>query len=173
MTKKSYARQMRDAKEKDIKDAREEVATQIKGNTIYDDIHGMYRSCGLLLAGYAESFNHLKVGEALPLLTEEQSTKVGTLVSGFQSDIKVLQTDLIAIREPFKEMVGGETNADKFVETIGVVDQFEEFVGRAKGTLDPTFRTLASEVSATRQLMPNQDPAVVTDVQEKTQDVTA
>jgi hypothetical protein len=168
MTKKSYARQMRDAKEREIKDARAEVAVQIEGNTVYDDIHQMYGTCGQLLAGYAASFNQLEVGKAVPLLDEEQKVKVGTLVSGFQTDIHQLQSDLIAIRAPFKDKSGGETNVDTFIETIGVVEQFQEFVGRTKGVLDPVFRSLSAEVATTRQLMPEQDPAVVTDVQEKT-----
>lgn len=173
MTKKSFARLQRDAEEKKVKDARQEVAIQIEGNTVYDEIHGIYQQCGLMLAGYAESFNQLKVGDALPRFSEEQKTKVGTLVSGFQTDIRQLQTDLIGIRAPFKELSGGETNVDRFIETIGVVDQFQEFINRSKGVLDPTFRDLSAEVGSVVQLLPQQDPSVITDVQVKNENVSA
>lgn len=168
MTKKSYARQQRDAKEKEIKDARDEVASQIEGNAVYDEIHGMYNQCGLMLAGYAESFNHLKIGDALPRMGPEQTTKVGTLVSGFKTDIMQLQTDLVGIRAPFADKTGGETDVDKFTDTIGIVDQFQEFINRSKLVLDPSFRSLSAEVASVAPLTPEQDPTVITDVQEKT-----
>lgn len=168
MTKKSLSRIKRDA---EIKDARSEVAIQIKDNTIYDDIHQMYNTCGQVLVGYATSFNQLDIKEAQPRFTPEQKVKVETLVSGFNSDIHTLQNDLLNIRKPFLDKQGGETSVDKFVETVGVVDQFGEFLGRSKGVLDPVFRSLSAEVSSVRILTPEQDPNVITDVQEKSNDV--
>jgi hypothetical protein len=164
MTKKSYSRQKRDA---EMKDARNEVAQHIKGNKIYDDIKDLYSSCGATIVTYANSYNELKVEEVLPHMQQEQQEKVKTLITGYHQDTETLIDDLVKINAPFKGKTGGEPSVDAFLETVGVVDQYQEFIGRAKGLLDPTFRALAAEVEVTRQLIDSQNQDVVTDVEAK------
>lgn len=163
MTKKSYARQMRDAKEKD---ARHEANIQIKDNKVYDEIQECYTASGRAIIGYVESFNELCVKEVIPVMTEQQQQKVEVLVKSFTSDVNELTNDLCKINEPFKDKRGGEPSLDKFIDTIGVVDQFSEFIGRAKNVLDPTFREMAAEVSIAVDRIKNDEtnPNVVTDV---------
>ena len=166
MTKKSLARQQRDAKEKD---AIKEANIQIKGNQIYDEIRNCYQTSGQAIASYAESFNELCIKEIIPNLDVEQQQKVEVLVKSFKEDIVTLTDDLIKINEPFKDKKGGEPSLDKFIDTIGVVDQFSELIGRTKNVLDPTFRALAAEVSVTLENItpPEQDVNVITDVTPK------
>lgn len=164
MTKKSLARQMRDEKEKD---ARVEANKQIKDNTIYDDIKQVYVKCGTTIIAYSTAFNNLCVDETVPLMTPEAQDKVKTLASGFKSDIETLTDDLVKINQPFVGKVGGEPNLDNFINTVGVIDQFSEFIGRAKNVLDPTFRAMAAEVSVVVDKQA-QDPNVITDVEPKT-----
>lgn len=163
MTKKSLARQTRDAKEKD---ARSEANNLIRTNKIYDEIRQCFQTSGQAIAGYAQSFNELCLNEIVPAMSEEQQQKVGVLVKGFKEDILTLTDDLCKINEPFKDKKGGEPELEKFIDTIGVVDQFSEFIGRTKSVLDPAFRALASEVSVTLEkiIPPEQNVNVVTDV---------
>ena len=170
MTKKSQARQLRDSQ---LKDARQEADSQIKGNKIYDDIGGVYKTCAETLVGYASSFNQLCVPELIPHMSQEQQQKVGTLTKAIKKDIDVFTHDLLKINIPFKDKAGGEAELEEYINTIGVIDQFAEFIGRCKGTLDPTFNALASEISVvidkieppSQSLQEQQDPSVVTDVQ--------
>lgn len=163
MTKKSLGRQQRDS---ELKDARTEVSLQIQGNKIYDDIQEVYEKCAHTLVGYAHGFNELCVDGALPYMTPEQRSKVQTLTSGFIHDTKQFTEDLVKINEPFKDKRGGELNVNKFVDTVGVVDQFSEFIGRCKGVLDPTFRAMAAEISEVEARLTANAP-ISTDVNTK------
>lgn len=167
MTQKSFARKQRDIQ---MKDARTEGCKQIEGNKIYDDIQEVYQTCGKTLIGYAKSYNELCVDEHIPVMTQEQSSKVKTLVGGFKEDIDTLTKDLLSINKPFVGKTGGEESLDKFIDTIGIVDQYSEFIGRCKGVLDPTFRALAAEISvidAEYEKQKSMDPNVVTTVEAK------
>jgi hypothetical protein len=166
MTKKSLGRLQRDAEAKQIKDARSEVAEQITGNTIYDGIHENYEACGRVLVGYAQGFNELNIKQAQPHFSQEQRVKVDTLASGFCTDIKALQGDLIKIRAPFVDKKGGEMDVDSYMQVLDTVEQFQEFIGRANGVLDPTLRSIAAEVISV-QMAAAQDPKVITDVEVK------
>ena len=163
MTKKSLARQQRD---REMKDARKEGNEQIKDNRVYDDIRDVYTNCAQTIIGYSKSFNELCVDEVIPYMTQDQEQKVKTLATGFKHDIDKFTTDLVKINQPFQGKTGGEPSLDKFIDTIGVVDQFSEFIGRAKGVLDPTFRAMASEVAVAVEKT-KIDPNVVTDVEVK------
>lgn len=168
MTRKSYSRQQRDSK---MKDARQEAGVQIKDNKIYDDIQSMYNECGRTLIGYSSALNELKINEHIEMMSAPQINKVKTLISGFARDVSSLTDDLVNIRKPFENKSGGEPNLDKFIDTVGVVEQFGEFIGRTKGLLDPTFRHLAAEVTEVNDRIQVQlkatDPAVITDVEVK------
>ena len=171
MTKKSQARQARDSQ---LKDARTEAATQIKDNAIYDDIKEVYVSCAETLVGYAHALNTVCVPTLIPHMDESQKQKIGLLTLSIKNDIDVFVEDLVTINTPFKDKVGGEPKLENYIDTIGVIDQFAEFIGRCKGTLDPTFASLASEISVVvdaipeskeEELQAQRDPNVITDVQ--------
>lgn len=156
MTKKSYARQLRDAKTKEIEEAEQVAKEAIKDNTVYDDIKGIYQECGETLGGYVEAFNRLNIPTYLPDMTNEQRQKMGTLASSFKSDVQTLADNLLEINKPFKDKSGGEQDMEQYIKTVGVADQFNEFIGRCKGALDPTFRGLASEISVVTK-----DPEII------------
>jgi len=171
MTKKSHARLLRDEK---LKDARTEAASQIKGNAIYDDIKEVYTNCAKTLIGYNEALVVVCEPSLIPHMDDSQKQKIVLLTETIKKDIDVFVSDLITINEPFKDKTGGETKVENFVETIGVIDQFSEFIGRCKGTLDPTFASLAAEISVVVDSLPNKavddstNVNVVTDVEVKT-----
>ncbi len=167
MTKKSLGRLQRDQEKSKLKDARNEAAIQIKGNNVYDDIRSVYTECGRTLAGYAQSFNELGVQERLPHMDPDQLKKVTTLAHGFSSDVGNFTEDLLVINAPFEKKVGGEENLDSFVETVGVIDQFQEFIGRASAVLDPTFRSIAAEIIEVDTRLAAMNPVIITDVEVK------
>lgn len=170
MTKKSYARLERDSK---MKDARTEAASQIKGNAVYDDIQEVYTNCAKTLIGYNEALSVICEPTLVPHMDDSQKQKIGLLTQSIKNDIDVFVKDLVTINKPFKDKTGGETNVENFVETIGVIDQFAEFIGRCKGTLDPTFASLASEISIVVDSLPSvqvenlANPNVISDVEVK------
>lgn len=170
MTKKSLARVQRDA---ELKDARSEASAQIKGNTIYDEMKNVYTVCAETLVSYGVSLNELCIDELVPHMSKEQKDKVITLTRGYSQDISKFADDLLTINKPFVGKTGGEESIDDYMGTVGVIQQYEEFIGRCKGTLDPMFNALATEITmiadsvVKTQNDPATDPNVVTDVQIK------
>lgn len=166
MTKKSHARLERDEK---TKDAKLEAKSQILGNHIYDDINDVYVNCATTIATYAESLNVLTKNELIPHMDDGQKTRIFALVSTCKDDIENLITDLVTINKPFVNKKGGEKKLEKYIDTIGVIDQFSEFIGRCKGTLNPIINSLASEISVVVDEMESKNsatnPNVVTDVE--------
>lgn len=171
MTKKSHARLVRDGK---MKDARTEAASQIQGNAIYDDIREVYTNCAKTLISYNEALAVVCEPSLIPHMDDSQKQKIVLLTNSIKNDIDVFVNDLVAINAPFKDKTGGEPKVEDFLETIGVIDQFAEFVGRCKGTLDPTFASLAAEVSIIVDSLPTKkeedllDVNVVSDAEVKT-----
>lgn len=129
MTKKSMARQQRDA-------VRKESDGHLKDNVIWDDLKDTYTACTQALGQHAAMAAMLKRKEVFPYLKDSSVT-----VSNIQSltrDLKSLSEELLEIYKQHQDKSGGSDDPDEVIRSIQIFEQYHLFLQRQSAVIMPT-----------------------------------
>ena len=137
MTKKSMARQQRDALKKD----QEEL---LKNNN-WDELNSIYaNACGLLAS-------HAKIGDVLRdqklLALIEDRTLLAQNIQILTKDLKTMQEELRLIHETHKDKTGS-ADIDTIMLSLEIFEKYNLFMMRVDAVLRPTMLHIVEQTHA-------------------------
>ena len=163
MTKKSSARLMRDAEQKQSKN-------YLGTNKCWDELNSMYVSMTQLLGQHT----NLKVfGSNVELVAMVADKE--TLATNFKilaNDLQTMSTELTQIHNQHANKSGGEPDPNALMESITIFEQYHLFMGRHDAVVMPTVDHIIEQLDAAERKLIEvgkiaadlTNPAVISDV---------
>ncbi len=180
MTQKSLARRQRDAlaKDKAPDDDPLHVLDELyKNNTSWDELKELYMVNAKQLAGTYDALIQLyKTPGLIKYLENSEHKQTMILFNGIRRDFDQLSKDLINIYSTHKDYSGGVKNDEELARSIGVFENYNNYVVRYDALIRPIYDELVMKagvaiekintiVQAQKQAQEDQDIAVVKDVE--------
>ena len=128
MTKKSVARQTRDALKKD-------KADHLKDNTIWDDLNATYSACSQALGQHTAIAAMLQRKEVFPYLRDSKATVAN--ISSVTRDLIQLNSELKEIYAQHKDNKGGSDDPDDVIRSLQIYEQYQLFLQRHDAVIMP------------------------------------
>lgn len=163
MTKKSYARQTRDAQEKNL-----------KGNTSWDDLNQIQAACLSTLQTHAVLGNQLLDPTLAPFYRDAKSVTIN--MRTMASDMDRLSKSYVTTSAKHQGRSGGSTDNNDLMESLKLAGEYAALHEDMNNTLAPSSIYLAEELgyavqareeAARTNMTPEQDPSVISDVEVK------
>lgn len=193
MTKKSLARQRRDAIKKELKkdpttaaleddgleQAVEVVESFFNDNKSWDDLEQLYQQLARQLAtNYSQLIELYKTPGLISFLEQSQYKETLILFKGIGKDFDALSKTLVAIHDRHKEYKGGTTDEAEFALSLEIFEAYENYSVRYDSIITPNFNIIVERagfalekinqaVQQERKKAEEQNVNVVTDVQVK------
>lgn len=139
MTKKSLARQQRDALKKD-------KAEHLKTNTIWDDLNATYSACAAALAQHAGIAVMLRRTEVFPYLADYKVTVAN--IRAVTNDILKLHEELKEIHAQHANKTGGSDDPDEVVQSFQIYEQYTLFLQRHDAVVMPCVHHILEDFAA-------------------------
>lgn len=191
MTKKSAARQERDAIKKvqekqqagvalnETEQAVEELSKFYEVNTSWDDLNELYQKSAEQLAGSFDQLIQLyKTPGLLNFLEQEEYKETKIMFNGIMKDFEQLSEVLKAIHDRHKDYTGGAKTAEDFAFSIEIFEAYNNYTVRYDALITPIFNTIVERAGTAlakidqavrdeQERANAQDVNVVTDVEVK------
>lgn len=143
MTKKSLARQQRDAqaKEDDL------IEKSLRGNTGWDDLTGIYNTCMTGILGLeATLLNAYKAEGPKRFLRKEHFPRIKISLAGIDADFRLLKTELAEIYAKHSDKTGKAADINEFANCMGHFENYQAWKVRAENLIRPTYDFLSIEI---------------------------
>lgn len=160
MTKKSYARQQRDANKKDLE-------TLKKTNTCWDDLKKISDSCFISL--HTANNNLVEIYKTDRLINFiPKKTEVKVALRGLSQDLNMFTSELVRINALHKDKSGGFTEDEDLSLSLNLFEEYATWQTKYEAVVMPTVLFLLEQAELALQAGSNADaatdPNVVTDV---------
>ena len=142
MTKKSVARQTRDALKK-------EKVDHLKTNTIWDDLNGTYLACAAALAQHAGIAAMLQRKEVFPYLADYKVTV--TNIQAVTADIVKLNEELKEIHAQHATKSGGSEDPNDVIYSFQIFEQYSLFLQRHDAVIMPCVNHILEDFNTAEQ----------------------
>lgn len=164
MTKKSAARLARDQAQKDL-------AT----TSCWTDVNDISNKCEQLLASCAALHPSMRDPQLLDMVEDKALlAKNLRILSG---DLGKLSTELQGLKKLHAGKTGTASDPQELITSINIFEQYMMFIERHDALVMPTANHIAEQLEVARRRMvdaantaplkPEQDPAIITDVEAK------
>jgi len=148
MTKKSYARQVRDAQKKEV-------------STCWDDLNNIYRQCQVLLATHLNIAQYVNQKDVLVEVADiEMFLRNMNMLT---KDLESLSSQLTTIHDLHKDKVGGTEDPDVLIHTIDIGGKYSDFMYNYQQSTEPVVNHIMEQFAAAEFILNNKNKLPVTE----------
>lgn len=139
MTKKSFARQARDAQGAPSMLAQRRVQReQLKNNTCWDDLQATHAQCYALLQGHVTHAQLANNPDLMAMIPKEEHGTLATLIRTLAGDLGTMNRELNEIAAQHAGKTGGSNDPDEVTMTIAIFQNYTFWMEKHGAVLMPT-----------------------------------
>lgn len=177
MTKKSAGRLLKDAQEDGKKARTLAQTTELKNNKCWDELHGLYASCGSVFVQYGELGKLMQNKELMACVEDIKGLTNRTLI--FTNDLQMMKGELLAIYGHHKNRHGGpvgdtdDVKAIDLMSSIEIYQHYQMWLQKHNGVCVPTLNEISAQMTQAERRYNAVINAITTETQESAEAVAA